>query len=71
MRPKLAIYNAFKNRRTKSIGNFIANQFGEEPVLFNTKIANRQRELLIERAANDGFFKVKINSTQKQSQNHR
>ncbi len=67
MRPKLAIYNAFKNRRTKSIGNFIANQFGEEPVLFNTKIANRQRELLIERAANDGFFKVKINSTQKVS----
>jgi outer membrane protein insertion porin family len=65
MRPKLAIYNAFKNRREKSIGNFIANQFGEEPVLFNPKIATRQRELLTERAANDGFFNTKINSSQK------
>jgi outer membrane protein insertion porin family len=65
MRPKLVIYNMFQNRRTKSIGNFIANRFGEAPVLYDQKIANRHRELLTERAANDGFFKTKISSTEK------
>jgi outer membrane protein insertion porin family len=65
MRPKLVIYNAFKNRRPKSIGNYISNQFGEAPVLFEAKIADRQQELLKERAANDGFFKTAITSTEK------
>lgn len=64
MRPQLAIYNTFQNRKAKSIGNFIANRFGEEPVLFEAKIANRHRELLAERAANDGFFKTVIESTE-------
>ncbi len=67
MRPKLSIYNTFKNRRTKSIGNFIANRFGEPPVLYEAKTANRHRELLTERAANDGFFKTSIISTEKTS----
>ncbi len=47
------------------MGNFIANRFGEPPVLFESKIANRHRELLTERAANDGFFKTSIESTEK------
>ncbi len=65
MRPKLSIFNTFQNRRPKSFGNFVANRFGEPPVFFEPKIENRQRELLAERAANDGFFKTKINSTEK------
>lgn len=65
MRPKLWIYNTFDNRRKKSIGNFIANQFGEPPVYFDAKIAGRQRDLLTERAANDGFFNIKITSTER------
>ena len=32
MRPRLVIYHAFHNSRPKSVGNFIANRFGEEPV---------------------------------------
>lgn len=65
MRPRLVIYNIFHNSREKSLGNFIANRFGEEPVLYEGKIANRQRELLIERAANDGFFKVSVDTEEK------
>jgi outer membrane protein insertion porin family len=65
MRPKLVLYNAFQNRRAKSIGNFIANRFGQPPVLYEAKTANRHRELLTERAANDGFFKTDISSTEK------
>jgi len=66
MRPKLSIYNTFQNRRAKSFGNFVANRFGEPPVLFEAKTANRQRELLAERAGNDGFFKVSIDSEEKE-----
>ncbi len=65
MRPKLVIHNMFQNRRAKSVGNFIANRFGQAPVLYEPKIANRHRELLTERAANDGFFKTSITSTEK------
>lgn len=65
MRPRLAIYNLFENKRPKSVGNFIANRFGEAPVLYGPKIANRHRELLTERAANDGFFKTTITATEK------
>ncbi|MCC6281880.1 MAG: BamA/TamA family outer membrane protein [Saprospiraceae bacterium] len=65
MRPRLSVYSMFKNRRPKSVGNFIANRFGEAPVLFEPKIANRHRELLAERAANDGFFKTTISSDEK------
>jgi hypothetical protein len=64
MRPRLVIYHIFQNERENSAGNFIANQFGEAPVLYQPKIANRQRELLTERAANDGYFKTKITSTE-------
>jgi len=65
LRPKLAIYNTFQNRRKGSIGNFIATRFGEPPVLYEPKIRNRHQELLAERAANDGFFKTQIASTEK------
>jgi len=65
MRPKMCVYNVFHNRREKSFGNFIANQFGEKPVLFNAGITTKQRAQLVERAANDGFFKIAIDSEQK------
>ncbi|MFN0035542.1 MAG: BamA/TamA family outer membrane protein [Saprospiraceae bacterium] len=65
IRPKLSIYNTFHNGRKKSFGNFIATRFGEPPVLYNAKIAARHRELLEERAGNDGFFKVKIDTEEK------
>jgi len=65
MRPKLVMHNMFKNSRPNSFGSFVANRFGEAPILYEPKTANRHRELLIERAANDGFFKVKITSTEK------
>ncbi|HOY04314.1 MAG TPA: BamA/TamA family outer membrane protein [Saprospiraceae bacterium] len=65
MRPKLVIYNMFKNSRESSLGSFFANRLGEPPVLYEAKIANRHRELLAERAANDGFFKVQIDSKEK------
>ena len=65
MRPRLSVYNIFHNRREKSLGNFIANRFGEEPVLYNPRIANRHVELIKERSANDGFFKVKTNPEEK------
>lgn len=65
MRPQLALYNIFQNSRSKSFGSFIANSLGEAPVLYEPKTANRHRELLAERAANDGFFKTTITSTEK------
>lgn len=65
MRPGLAIYNAFWNDREKSFGNFIANQFGEPPVLYSAGIINRHQELLKERAGNNGYFNTKITSTEK------
>ena len=65
MRPQLVIYNIFHNSREKSLGSFFANRFGEEPVLYQGKIANRHRELLRERAGNDGFFKVSVDSKDK------
>jgi len=65
MRPKLVMHNMFKNSRPNSFGSFVANRFGEAPILDEPKTANRHRELLIERAANDGFFKVKITSSEK------
>lgn len=65
MRPKLAIYNTFHNRREKSFGNFIAERFGEAPVLYNPAIVNRQRDLLRERAANDGAFRIRLDSEEK------
>ncbi len=65
MRPRLVIYHMFQNRREKSFGNFIANRLGEPPVIYEPKTAGRQRELLAERAANDGFFKVTIDSEEK------
>lgn len=68
MRPRLMIYNIFQNRRKKSLGNFFANRFGEPPVLYEGKIDNRHRELLTERAANDGFFKVRVDSEEKVKQ---
>ena len=65
MRPRLVIYNLFQNRREKSFGNFIANRLGEPPVLYEPKTSGRHRELLAERAGNDGFFKVTIDSEEK------
>ena len=65
MRPQLSIYNAFHNSREKSLGSFIANRFGEEPVLYEGKIANRHRELLNERAGNDGYFKVSVDTKER------
>jgi len=65
MRPRLLIYYMFKNSREKSFGSFVANRMGEAPVLYEPKIANRHREVLAERAANDGFFKVTIDSEEK------
>ncbi|MBK6994508.1 MAG: BamA/TamA family outer membrane protein [Lewinellaceae bacterium] len=67
MRPRLVMHNMFKNSRPNSFGSFIAGRLGEAPVLYEPKTANRHRELLIERAANDGFFKVKITSSEKPS----
>lgn len=65
VRPKLSIYNTFHNRGGNNLGNFIADRFGQEPVLYNPKIDNRQHDLLVERAGNDGFFSVKIDSEEK------
>ncbi len=68
MRPRLVLYNMFKNSRAKSFGSFVANRFGQAPILYEPKTASRHRELLTERAANDGFFKVKVRSTERPSQ---
>ncbi len=65
MRPRLLIYYMFQNSREKSFGNFVSNRMGEAPVLYEPKIIPRQRELLVERAANDGYFKVTIVSEEK------
>lgn len=67
MRPKLSIYHTFRNRREKSLGNFIANRLGEPPVLYNPTLVNRHGELLQERAANDGVFSVRVDSKEKLS----
>ncbi|MBC7775532.1 MAG: BamA/TamA family outer membrane protein [Phycisphaerae bacterium] len=66
MRPKLVLYNMFKNSRQKSFGSFVANRLGEPPVLYEPKTVNRHRELLTERAANDGFFKTRITADEKE-----
>jgi outer membrane protein insertion porin family len=65
IRPKLSIYNTFHNRGGKNLGNFIADRFGEPPVLFNAKLMGRHQEKLDERAGNDGFFDVAIDSETK------
>lgn len=65
MRPKLSIYQTFRNRREKSLGNFIANRLGEPPVLYSPAVADRHGELLRERAANDGFFNIRVDTEEK------
>jgi len=65
MRPRLVLHYMFKNSRENSIGTFIANRMGQAPVLYEPKTAARQRELLEERAGNDGFFMVRIESKEK------
>jgi len=65
MRPRLVLHYMFKNSRENSIGTFIANRMGQAPVLYEPKTAARQRELLEERAGNDGYFKVSIESKEK------
>lgn len=65
MRPRLVLYYMFKNSRENSFGTFVANRMGQAPVLYAPKTANRQRELLEERAGNDGYFKVRIESEEK------
>ena len=62
MRPKLVLYELFKNSREKSFGTFIAYKLGEKPVFYEPNIAKRQQELLEERAGNDGYFSVKVES---------
>ena len=67
MRPKLIIHNMFKNSRPNSFGSFVAGNLGEAPILYEPQTANRHRELLTERAANSGYFKVSITSKEKPS----
>lgn len=62
MRPKLVLYYMFKNSREKSFGTFIAYKLGEKPVLYEPNIANRHQALLEERAGNDGYFSVDVDS---------
>jgi len=62
LRPKLVLYHMFKNSREKSFGTFIAYKLGEKPVLYEPNIANRHQALLEERAGNDGYFSIKVDS---------
>lgn len=62
VRPKLVLYHIFKNSREKSFGTFIAYKLGEKPVLYAPNIAKRHQELLEERAGNDGYFSVVVES---------
>lgn len=62
MRPKLVLYYLFKNSREKSFGTFIAYKLGEKPVLYEPNIAKRHQALLEERAGNDGYFSVVVES---------
>ncbi len=62
VRPRLILYYMFKNSREKSFGTFIAYKLGEKPVFYEPNIANRHQELLEERAGNDGYFSVVVDS---------
>jgi outer membrane protein insertion porin family len=65
IRSRLSIYNTFHNEGGKNLGNFIADRFGEPPVLYNSRIVQQHGDFIEERAANDGFFDIMLDTEEK------
>ena len=60
MRPKLAIYNAFRNKKPNSFFGKIRDKYGEPPVLFSQVDLQKTSTLLQSQLENKGWFHAKV-----------
>ncbi|MBT2558795.1 BamA/TamA family outer membrane protein [Hymenobacter sp. ISL-91] len=61
MRPKLYFWHMGVGKM-KGLGHWLANKYGEEPVLFSEVDTARVATLMLNRLNNDGFFKPEVRS---------
>ncbi|MFD2786245.1 translocation and assembly module lipoprotein TamL [Hymenobacter rubripertinctus] len=61
MRPKLYFWHMGVGKK-KGLGHWLANKYGEAPVLFSAVDTARVAGLMLNRLNNDGFFKPEVRS---------
>ncbi|WP_165768227.1 translocation and assembly module lipoprotein TamL [Hymenobacter amundsenii] len=61
MRPKLYFWHMGVGKE-KGLGHWLANKYGEEPVLFSEVDTAKVAALMLNRLNNDGFFKPEVRS---------
>ena len=64
LRPKLYFWHMGVGK-TKGIGHWLADKYGEEPVLFSKVDTARVAGLMLNRLNNDGFFKPEVRANVK------
>jgi outer membrane protein assembly factor BamA len=60
MRPKLAFYNMFRNKKPNSFWGKFRNKFGEPPVLFSELDLEENNKILRNHLENKGWFHSKV-----------
>ena len=61
MRPKLFFWSLGRNK-TKGLGHFLADRFGEKPVLLSQVDTTKVKGLMTNRLYNNGYFKPVVHS---------
>ncbi|GAA4347893.1 BamA/TamA family outer membrane protein [Hymenobacter saemangeumensis] len=61
MRPKLYFWSLGRNK-TKGLGHFLADRFGEKPVLLSQVDTTKVKGLMTNRLYNNGYFKPVVHS---------
>ncbi|WP_019946825.1 translocation and assembly module lipoprotein TamL [Hymenobacter aerophilus] len=64
MRPKLYFWHLGEGK-TKGLGHWLADKYGEKPVLFSEVDTARVAGLMLNRLNNDGFFKPEVRANVK------
>ena len=64
MRPKLYFWHMGVGKK-KGLGHWLADKYGEEPVLFSEVDTARVAGLMLNRLNNDGFFKPEVRANSK------
>ncbi|PJJ52977.1 surface antigen-like protein [Hymenobacter chitinivorans DSM 11115] len=61
LRPKLYFWHMGEGK-TKGLGHWLANKYGEKPVLLSEVDTNRVKSLMVNRLNNNGYFKPSVGS---------
>ncbi|TGE27641.1 translocation and assembly module lipoprotein TamL [Hymenobacter metallicola] len=61
LRPKLYFWHLGEGK-TKGLGKWLANKYGERPVLLSEVDTNRVKGLMVNRLNNNGYFKPSVSS---------